>query len=223
MEMSYMPEQSRISRGRHLYEERIHWLERFCHWYLRNRPETDLANCLRPLAVADEWNQDAIDILRMFTGANVDGDDRVLHQETKRRLLREGFTREVHDLLMEELPDILPRRQNIFDLSVPPAPRKNTPISYTKAEKKYVDSREGYSIVLPKDTDELRSYGKAFHNCVASYCEGVLEKRTLILAMKRGDKYIGMFGSKTEPAGAGFGAMQPEAANGCGRGPVPLG
>ena len=42
---------------------------------------------------------------------------------------------------------------------------KNTPISYTKAEKKYVDSREGYSIVLPKDTDELRSYGKAFHNC----------------------------------------------------------
>ena len=149
-----------------------------------------MANCLRPLAVADEWDQDAIDILRMFTGANVDGNDHVLHQETRLRLLREGFTREVHDLMMEELPNILPGRRNIFEPSIPPVPAKNMPISYTKAEKKYVDSREGYSIVLPKDTDELRSYGKAFHNCVASYCDDVLEKRTLILAMKRENKYI---------------------------------
>ena len=41
----------------------------------RFRPETSLANCLRPLAVAEAWDQDAIDILRMFTGANVDGND----------------------------------------------------------------------------------------------------------------------------------------------------
>ena len=190
MEMSYIPEQSRLSRGRYLYQECLDWLEIFCHWYLRYRPETALANCLHPLAVADEWNQDAIDILRMFTVANIADNDGVLHQETKRRLLREGFTREVHDLMMEELPDILPHRNNWFEPSAPPVPPKNMPISYTKAEKKYVDSREGYSIVLPKDTDELRSYGKAFHNCVASYCEGVLEKRTLILAMKRGNKYI---------------------------------
>ena len=70
MEMSYIPEQSRLSRGRYLYQECLDWLEIFCHWYLRYRPETALANCLRPLAVADEWNQDAIDILRMFTGSN---------------------------------------------------------------------------------------------------------------------------------------------------------
>ena len=69
-------------------------------------------------------------------------------------------------------------------------PVENTLISYTKAEKKYVDSRDGYSIVLPKDTDELRRYGKAFHNCVAIYCNSVVEKRTLILAMKRGKKFI---------------------------------
>ena len=190
MEMSYLPEQSRLSRLRYLYEECLHWLERFCHWYLRYRPETALANCLHPLAVSEEWSQDAIDILRMFTEANVDGDDHVLHQETKRRLLREGFTREIHDLLMEELPDILPNRYNIMGQLVPQTPVKNTPINYTEAEKKFADSREGYTIVLPKDTDELRSYGKAFHNCVASYCNGVLEKRTLILAMKKGEKYI---------------------------------
>lgn len=188
MEMSYMPEQSRLTRGRYFYEERIHWLERFCRWYLRYRSESVLANCLHPLAVADGWEQDAIDILRMFTGANVNGDDSVLHHETKRRLLRDGFTREVHDLMMEELPGILPRRNNWFGQSSMPI--ENTLISYTTAEKKYVDSREGYSIVLPKDTDELRSYGKAFHNCVASYCESVLEKRTLILAMKQGKKFI---------------------------------
>lgn len=189
MEMSYMPEQFRLTRGRYLYEERIHWLERFCRWYLRYRSESSLANCLRPLAVADEWEQEAIDILRMFIGANVNGDDSVLHQETKRRLLREGFTRAVHDMMMEELPGILPRRNNRY-VSTAPAPMKNTSINYTKAEKKYVDIREGYSIELPKDTDELRSYGKAFHNCVASYCDSVVEKRTLILAMKRGKKFI---------------------------------
>ena len=188
MDMSYLPEQSRLSKALYLYEERIRWLERFCRWYLRHRSESALANYLRPLAVADEWEQDNIDILRMFIEAGVDIDDHVLHQETKRRLIREGFTREVHDLMMEELPGILPQRRDGLFNSVPKIP--NVVIEYTKAERKYEDVIDCYQIVLPKDTNEICSYGEKFHNCVASYCGSVVNKRTLILAMKQGDKYI---------------------------------
>lgn len=190
MDMCYLSEQSKLANSRYDRDPYIHWLERFCHWYLQYRPETNLANCLRPLAIADEWWQDAIDILRMFTGANINGDDSILHRDTKRRLLREGFTHEVHDLLMEELPGIIPRQREWNFTPVPTAPPKNEIIDYTKAERKYEDELEGYQIVLPKDTNEIRSYGKAFHNCVASYCSSVVKKRTLILAMKKGKKYI---------------------------------
>ena len=33
-------------------------------------------------------------------------------------------------------------------------------------------------------------YGEAFHNCVVSYCIDVVKKRSLILAMKRDNKYV---------------------------------
>lgn len=191
MEMRYKQDESKLVNGRYDYEEYLEWLERFCHWYLGYRKETSLANCLHPLAVTNQWPQYVIDILRMFTVANIDVDDAVLPMDVKRRILREGFTPDVHDLMMEEFPELIPRRHGLFlDQDIPQAPIQNTVIKYTKAELKYSDELDGYKILLPKDTDELRKYGKAFHNCVASYYESVLEKRTLILAMKKGKKYI---------------------------------
>lgn len=159
------------------------WLERFCHWFLRYRKETQLANCLQPLAVQDAWEQENIDILRMFAVANLNQIDNELHTDTKRIILREGFTRNVHDLIMNDLRDIMEAENRARLL------RAKT-IQYTEKESQYVGEIEGYSIILPKDTDEIKEYGRAFHNCVASYKSAVLEKRTLILAMKQGDKYI---------------------------------
>ena len=109
--------------------------------------------------------------------------DNELHTDTKRIILREGFTRNVHDLIMNDLRDIMEAENRARLL------RAKT-IQYTEKESQYVGEIEGYSIILPKDTDEIKEYGRAFHNCVASYKSAVLEKRTLILAMKQGDKYI---------------------------------
>lgn len=165
----------------------LEWLRRFCQWYLLHSNEVRLANCLRPLAVAEEWDQDTIDILRMFVVTNLDMDDSPMRQNTIRRLLREGFTFAVHDDMMHDLMDLLPRRERgrINWNDIP-----NTPVHYTDTEQGYEAEMEGYRFSLPKETDELREYGKAFHNCVASYRAAVLEKRTLILVMMQGKKYI---------------------------------
>ncbi|BAL85005.1 hypothetical protein SELR_pSRC101980 (plasmid) [Selenomonas ruminantium subsp. lactilytica TAM6421] len=190
MSMDYQKEHSRLANSIHDRDAYLYWLERFCHWYLQYRPETALANCLHPLAVSDEWDQDAIDILRMFIEANINEDDSILHRDTKRRLLRDGFTHEVHDFLMEELPGILPQRREWNFNNLPTKPLQNIVIDYTKYELNYEDVIDDYHIVLPKDTNEIRNYGKRFHNCVSSYCSSVVGKRTLILAMIKDEKYI---------------------------------
>ena len=165
----------------------LEWMERFCHWYLEHRSESQLANCLQPLAVALEWDQDTIDILRMFVVTNLDRDDRPLTPETHRRLLREGFTFAVHDDMMHDLADFLPRQEHgrLQWNDIP-----NTPIQYTDKEKAYADEIDGYRFVLPKESDELRLYGKSFHNCVASYRQAVLERRSLIMAMMQEERHI---------------------------------
>ena len=188
LKLSYHPTDGILSDDSARYmNPYLEWLRRFCQWYLLRRNEVHLANCLRPLAVAEEWDQDTIDILRMFVVTNLDMDDSPLRQNTIRRLLREGFTFAVHDDMMHDLMDLLPRRERgrINWNDIP-----NTPIHYTDIEQGYEAEMEGYRFSLPKETDELREYGKAFHNCVASYRAAVLEKRTLILVMMRGEKYI---------------------------------
>lgn len=192
MDLRYNTEEAKLTFP--VYNESaryLRWLEKFCHGFLRHRKETQLANCLHPLAVQDEWLQNDIDILRMFAASGADRNDMALHPDTMRTLLREGFTQNVHDLLMDELPGIIQRRpRGGYDLGALLTPEKNMEFQYTDKELGYAGKIKGYQIVLPKDTNELRRYGRIFHNCVASYVSSVLEKLTIILALKKGEKYI---------------------------------
>ena len=184
LQLSFNPESRRMEDISH---QQAHpyliWLERFCRWFLRHRTERHLAEYLRPL-VAGEWNYSAADILRMFMYANLDRNETALQPDTLRRLLRERFTRRLHDAMVRELAAILPRDERAWQ------DRINMALHYTESEQDYVDSIDGYRFMLPQDTDELWGYGEAFHNCVASYRNDVIAKRSLILAMKRDDKYI---------------------------------
>jgi len=92
--------------------------------------------------------------------------------------------------IVVQLPSHWPRRPNRDFDAEPSTPSENKEIQYTSKELGYSDELEGYQILLPQDTDEIRAYGRAFHNCLASYCSSVLEKRSLILSMKQGQKYI---------------------------------
>lgn len=184
LKLAYNPESRRMEdvpcQHSHPY---LVWLERFCRWFLRHRTERHLAEYLRPLA-AGEWNYSAADILRMFMYANLDRNESALQPDTLRRLLRERFTRRLHDAMVRELAAILPRVEQSWEKII------NKPIHYTESEQNYIDNIDGYRFLLPSGTDELWGYGEAFHNCVVSYCNDVVAKRTLILAIKREDKYV---------------------------------
>lgn len=184
LKLSYVPDNQRLEDlSRQHWEPYLVWLERFCRWVLRQRTEAQLAECLRPLADGN-WRQETIDILRMFVHTNLDRIEGVPQLDTLRMLLRRGLTRQVHDTMAQELGAFVPREEGCQD-DVP-----NIVISYTSTEQNYEDNIDGYQFALPKDTDELCGYGKAFHNCVASYRDDVVAKRTLILAMKKEEKYI---------------------------------
>ena len=184
LQLSYNPESRRMEDISH---QQAHpyliWLERFCRWFLRHRTERHLAECLRPL-VAGEWNYSAADILRMFMHANLDRNENALQPDTLRRLLRERFTRRLHDAMVRELAAILPRNGRDWQDGI------NTTIHYTESEQNYVDNIDSYRFLLPQDTDEIWRYGEAFHNCVASYCNDVIAKRSLILAIKLDNKFV---------------------------------
>ncbi len=184
LQLSYNPESRRMEDVSH---QQAHpyliWLERFCRWFLRHRTERHLAEYLRPL-VAGEWNYSAADILRMFMYADLDRNETALQPDTLRRLLRERFSRRLHDAMVRELAAILPRSEQYWGKII------NKPIHYTELERNYIDNIDGYRFLLPSGTDELWGYGEAFHNCVVSYCDDVARKRSLILAMKRDNKYV---------------------------------
>ena len=184
LQLSFNPESRRMEDISH---QQAHpyliWLERFCRWFLRHRSERHLAECLRPL-VAGEWDYSAADILRMFMYANLDRNETALQPDTLRRLLRERFTRRLHDAMVRELAALLPRSEQSWEKII------NKPIHYTELEQNYIDNIDGYRFLLPSGTDELWGYGEVFHNCVVSYCVDVVKKRTLILAMKRDNKYV---------------------------------
>ncbi|SEH44268.1 PcfJ domain-containing protein [Selenomonas sp. KH1T6] len=185
--LTFHPETGKLEDNcRQQFNPYLEWMECFCRWYLKHRSESQLANYLQPL-VALKWTQDTIDILRMFVVSNLDRDDRLLTPETRRRLLREGFTSAVHDDMMHDLANVLPRLEHgcLQWYDIP-----NTSIQYTDKEKAYADEIDGYRFVLPKESDDLRIYGKRFHNCVSSYRLAVLERKSLIMAMVQEDRYI---------------------------------
>ncbi len=182
LKLSYNPVIQRLEDGGHQHwNPYLAWLERFCRWFLRHSNEACLGERL-----IGEWNDNATDILRMFVFFDLDRNEAALQPGTIRRLLREGLTRRVHDEMAHELEAIIPREEGRYSWG----PLPNVVISYTNEERKYEDNIDGYQFLLPKDTDALNEYGRCFHNCVASYRDNVLEKRSLIFAMKRKEKYI---------------------------------
>ncbi len=106
--------------------------------------------------------------------ANIDEHEGIVDQAILRRLLTDGLTREVHDSLVEELfiarPEAVDRFYN-GDISK----YENKIYCYTSKELTLEKKLNGYMFILPKDTNELRKWGNLFHNCVASYDNGIME------------------------------------------------
>jgi len=132
----------------------------------------------------EAWSQDAVDVLRMFAALEVDRVEDAVSPETRRMMIRYGLTPAVHDRLVAEMNLRNANRGRHWGR------RENCLIDYTEKEKCCAGQAGRYRFCLPRDTDELRYYGQHFHNCVASYADSALEKRSLIVAMKLEEYYI---------------------------------
>jgi len=166
--------------------------QRFCNWLLRNRSEKAIAP--RVLRWCNEsLSNDAIDTLRMFTEARLDLNDGIVAPAVRRRLLSEGITQEVHDILMEELFIVRPAVVNPYPFMGEEEKGyklSNITYEYKKNELGLEKALDEYTFHLPKETNELRKWGNLFHNCVASYDADIIDKISLIVAMKEQGKFV---------------------------------
>lgn len=163
--------------------------QRYCHWLLRHRSEKAIAP--RILRWSNEnFTYAALDTLRMFVEAGLDGNEGLLDQTVYRRLLNDGLTQEVHDLLVEELFIARPELVNRYRNAGGTVKSKNTVYEYKDRELALETAIEDYTFHLPKDTNELHKWGNLFHNCVASYDSNVSSKWSLIVAMKKQEKFV---------------------------------
>lgn len=92
--------------------------------------------------------------------------------EYKELLLKEGFTKYCHDILVS-----IVRKIKV----------SNIEFKYTLAQKKLCDKIDGYDFLLPKNREELSQLGYSFNNCVGSYWHAIANKKTTVVyAMKDG-------------------------------------
>lgn len=131
----------------------------------------------------------ASDTLRMFVAVHIDENEDFVNPILQRQILNEGLTQEIHDAMVEELfinrPDIVDRFNMGVDVKY-----ENVSYEYRAKDRLLETIEENYSFILPKGTKDLRKWGNIFHNCVASYNSAIIRKESLIIAMKKQDKYI---------------------------------
>lgn len=113
--------------------------------------------------------QEREDIAKMFRRYYFD-----LKPEEKKMVLKQGFTKQVHDTLSKIVNNLK---------------NKNFVFTYTEAQKLLEDEIDGYRFLLPPDSYTMHTVGSAMHNCVFSYWERVLEGACTIVYAMLNDEY----------------------------------
>ena len=91
-------------------------------------------------------------------------------------IMKDGFTSYNHDVLAK-LSQILEDGKITFE--------------YTQQQLQYECKIGDYEFIIPRTSEELIDLGIEMHNCVASYCDKVIKKKSLIVyAKKNGRKVI---------------------------------
>lgn len=121
-----------------------------------------------------DWQED---ILRMF-----DYDERNLSEEAKNQLLRDGLTHAVHDRFCEEI------NANLWGGDS--AQRPNVHVTYSPEIMAYECGIGPYEFRVMQDTKRLLEVGKMLNNCVASYYNNVVNRVSIIVAVRHGDRWV---------------------------------
>ena len=156
----------------HYHNERNRRLDFFLHWTLPLKGEKNAWKLVeKGFSFTDGKISFSLlnDSLNMFQLYFND-----LDEETRRSILKDGFTKYNHDLLSNIGKKIK---------------EKNVDFTYTDEEKALEDEIDGYSFRLPKDYYELVNVATMLHNCAASYKYSILEKRCLVMYGMKKNEY----------------------------------
>ena len=66
---------------------------------------------------------------------------------------------------------------------------KNTVFDYTASQLRLQDEISSYEFLLPQDSYQLCNIGACLHNCVASYVDKIISKKSTIVYVKKGAEY----------------------------------
>lgn len=155
------------------FVEQNDWLHFYGFWLIQQGHPKRWLKLLYRLSSAQEsltsWQWD---ILRSFFEYH-----RQLSNPIKKRLLKDGLTRYVHDLMSWEIT-VLSRYWNQASIEYP---------EYILAYECRIDD---YEFRLIKNTSELTEFGYLMKNCVATYRERILDHHSIIVSVRYDNKYV---------------------------------
>ena len=122
----------------------------------------------------EDWQED---ILRMFNY-----NEGNLSEEAKTRLLRDGLTHAVHDRFCEEI--------NANRWGGEASRRENVHMTYGPEIMAYECGIGPYEFRVIQDTKQLPEVGKMLNNCVASYYDNVVNRVSIIVAVRHEDRWV---------------------------------
>lgn len=147
-------------------------MNRYCVWRLSQEGEKKFLHWLYQVSSADvlqSWQRDIINAFYDHESALSDG--------IKHILLRDGLTQYVHDQISWEV--------NVYSKGL-----GDVQISYEPSILAYQCIINGYEFCLVQDTHTLRHVGLTLQNCVATYRKAVIDHRSIIVAVRHGEKYV---------------------------------
>lgn len=154
-------------------EYAVKWraFEYFCKAYLKIRGEKIFMNWLYQASMKG-FNQNQVDTIDMFYNY----EDKI-SDELKTKLFNEGLTWYIHDAMSMEIGDYLSRQDSVR-------------IIYDKEIMTYESQINGYKFKVVRDTKDLYHIGLELENCVMTYRDKVVERKSIIVVVTFHEKYV---------------------------------
>ena len=167
----FNPQSNRAERKRNEAQTEWEALEHYALWLIGKKGEKFFLRWLYCASTEKILGQAEWDILIPFHQYY-----EKLTDEVKNLLLRDGLTPYVHDAISWEVARMSENGKSI-------------PLLYEDDILAYECSIHGYEFHLAHETSDLHRFGMALKNCVASYCNRVIEHTSIIVAVRHAGKY----------------------------------
>ena len=146
-------------------------LEFYCRWLIKNKGEKHFMQWLHYISVDAHITGEQWDTIRSFYRYAEH-----LSDEIKARLLEDGLTQYVHDIISFEVTALAKHWSNVR-------------LNYNEKILAYECKINDYEFHLVHETDKLPKIGFALENCVATYREQVVRHHSIIVYVMHNGEY----------------------------------